>query len=172
MLGLLDLPLKHFRRDGRLIDIKEGDVSKTNLMQDDDELDEVRVGLLPEWFLIRMRFRRPVRSRPGRYEGVVGPFGIQTDFNVVMFAASLLQNLPDLVAEVTFDFKNEPAGLRFRICRSIAQQLVREWIHAASGLAAANSADDDGVGKQPALRNSEPTGFLCGDRDAWIVDLP
>ena len=51
LLGLFHLPFKDFRRDGRLIDIKEGDVPKTNLMQDDDELDEVRVGLLPERFL-------------------------------------------------------------------------------------------------------------------------
>ena len=50
-LGLPHLPFKHFWRDGRLIDIEESDVTETDLMQDDDELDEIRVRLLPERFL-------------------------------------------------------------------------------------------------------------------------
>ena len=49
--GLSHLPFKNLLGDGRLIDIKEGDVAKANLMQNDDELDEVRVRLLPERFL-------------------------------------------------------------------------------------------------------------------------
>src|SRR5260370_21932893 len=49
-LGLPHLSFKHLCRDGRLIDIEEGDVTKADLVQDDDELDEVRVRLLPEWF--------------------------------------------------------------------------------------------------------------------------
>src|SRR5260370_40186066 len=48
--GLPHLSFKHLCRDGRLIDIEQGDVAKANLMQDDDELDEVRVRLLPERF--------------------------------------------------------------------------------------------------------------------------
>src|SRR6202035_601807 len=104
-------------------------------------------------------------------EGVVGPFGIQTDFNVIVFAASLDENLPHLVAKVAFDFKNEPTGLRMGICCPIAQQLVCERIHTATGFAAADSADDDGAGKQAALRDGEPAGFLRGDREAWVVNL-
>src|SRR6266851_3716635 len=49
-LGLPHLSFKHLCRDSRLIDIEEGDVTKTDLMQDDDELDQIRVSLLPKGF--------------------------------------------------------------------------------------------------------------------------
>src|ERR1700722_4877010 len=105
-------------------------------------------------------------------ERVVGPLGVQTDFNVVVFASSLPQNLPHLVAEVPFDFKDEPSWLRVGVCCPVAQQLVCEGIHAATGFAAADSTNDDRAGEQSALRDDEPTRFLCGDRKAWIVNLP
>src|SRR5208283_359825 len=50
-LGLPHLSFEHLRRDSGFIDIKECDVAETYLMQDDDELHEIRVRLLPERFL-------------------------------------------------------------------------------------------------------------------------
>src|ERR1700734_49113 len=102
---------------------------------------------------------------------VVGPFGIQADFNIVFRAASLPEDFLHHVAEVSFDFKDEPAWFRIGICRPISQQLVRERIHATTRFAAAHSADDDGAGKEAPFRDDEPTGFLCGDRKARIVNL-
>src|SRR6266851_131781 len=49
-LGLPHLSFEHLCGDRRFIDIEEGDVTETDLMQDDDELNEVRVCLLPERF--------------------------------------------------------------------------------------------------------------------------
>ena len=105
-------------------------------------------------------------------EGVVGPLGIQTDFNVVVFAASLPQNLSTLWQKSPLTSRTSPARLRVGVCCPIAQQLVGERIHAATGLAAADGTDDDRARKQPAFRDDEPTGFLCGDRKARIVNLP
>jgi len=41
---------QHQCRDGGFIDIEESDVAESDLMQDDDELYEIGVGLLPERF--------------------------------------------------------------------------------------------------------------------------
>src|ERR1700681_3548355 len=105
-------------------------------------------------------------------ERVVGPLRIQTDFNVAVCATSSAQNFPYLVAEVTFDFKDEPTWLRLQVCCSISQQLIRERIHAATGLAAADGSDDDGAGEQAPLRDAQPTTFLSRNPEAWILNLP
>ena len=51
ILGLLDPLFEKRRRDGALIYIEERDVVVRDLVQKDDELDEIGVGLLPERFL-------------------------------------------------------------------------------------------------------------------------
>src|SRR5580658_4347668 len=48
---LLDPPLQKLGRNRTLIDIKEGYVVEGDLVEQDDELHEVCVGLLPEGFL-------------------------------------------------------------------------------------------------------------------------
>ena len=50
-LGILDLLLQNIRRDRALVDVEKGHVVISDLVQEDDELDEVGVGLLPERFL-------------------------------------------------------------------------------------------------------------------------
>lgn len=104
-------------------------------------------------------------------EWVVRPFGVQADLDIIVLASELPEDLSDLVTEVPFDFEHECAGLGFRICGSIAQQLVGERIHAATGFPAANRADDDGTGEQATLRDDQPAGFLCRYGEQWIVNL-
>src|ERR1700687_205821 len=50
ILGLRDPSFKQRRRNCALVDIKESDVVVGGLMKKDDELDEIGVRLLPEWF--------------------------------------------------------------------------------------------------------------------------
>jgi len=50
---LCNFPFQHPGVDGALVDIEEGDVVEGDLVQQDDELDEIGVGLLPERFLAR-----------------------------------------------------------------------------------------------------------------------
>ena len=51
LFGLLNAFFKQRRRDGAFIDVEERDVIVGDLVKKDDELDEIRVGLLPEGFL-------------------------------------------------------------------------------------------------------------------------
>ena len=80
-------------------------------------------------------------------EWVVGPFGIQADFDVVVRAFMLRQNLPHLAAEVSLDLQYQPAQLRLRIGCAISHQLIGERIHAATCLPATDSTDDDCAGE-------------------------
>ena len=51
LFAFFDLLFQELRVDGAFVDIKEGHVVIEDLVQEDDELDQIRVGLLPEWFL-------------------------------------------------------------------------------------------------------------------------
>src|SRR5258708_32861050 len=111
-------------------------------MQDDDELDEVRVSLLPKGFfaLAKQVVQKGCDSvsQGVAFEivvkRVVGPLGIQADFDVVAGAASLQQDIFDLAAEVAFDFKHQRTRFCIRVCCPVSQQLVGERIHSASSL--------------------------------------
>src|SRR5260221_12899237 len=102
---------------------------------------------------------------------VVGPLGIDTDFDVVVRAASLRQNLLNLAAEVAFNFKHQRTRLCLRVCWPGSQQLVSERGHSARRLSTANGTDQDRARKQSALRDNEPVRILRGNGKARIVNL-
>src|SRR5882724_7611042 len=92
LFGFLNSLLKVRRRDSALVDIEEGDVVVGDLMKKDDELDEIRVRLLPEWFF---SFAEKIVEKRGDVEGqrvgveiivkrVVAILGVESDFNVVL----------------------------------------------------------------------------------------
>ena len=51
LLPLLDLRFQQLPADGAFVDIEQGDVVVKDLVEQDDELHHVGVGLLPEGFL-------------------------------------------------------------------------------------------------------------------------
>ena len=82
--------------DRTLVDIEQGHIIKRNLMKKDDELDEIRVCLLPEGFLASpeevIQERGDVVGQSVGVEivvqGVVAILGIEADFKFPITAAS------------------------------------------------------------------------------------
>src|SRR5260221_4628069 len=113
ILGLRDPSFKQRRRDGALVDIKESDVVVGGLMKKDDELDEIGIRLLPEWFLAAAKQVVQERSDVVRQgvsvqvavKRVVAVLGIEADFDVVLGSTVPGENFFDLAAEVPFDFE-------------------------------------------------------------------
>src|SRR5262249_49803138 len=100
--------------DRALVDIEEGYVVESDLVEKDDELDQVCVGLLPEWFFtpaeqIVQKRCNVVGQGIGVevvMQGVVSVRRIEADFDIVLGPAVSLQYLPDPMAEVSFDLQN------------------------------------------------------------------
>src|SRR5579859_1848475 len=113
ILGLRNPLLEQRRRNCALVDIKESDVVVGGLMKKDDELDEIGVRLLPEWFFAAAKEVVEERSDVVRQgvsvqvavKRVVAVLGIEADFDVILGAAVPGENLFDLSAEVPFDFE-------------------------------------------------------------------
>src|SRR5216684_2408824 len=141
-------------------------------MQDDDELDEVRVRLLPKgFFALAKQVVQKGCDSVGQgvafeivVKRVVSPLGIQADFDVIASAASLQQDIFNLAAKVALNFKHQRTRFGVRVCCSIAQQLVGERVHAASRLSTTGGTNHDRAGKQPTLRDDEPSGIFCRNR--------
>src|SRR5258708_5355856 len=148
-------------------------------MQDDDELDEVRVSLLPKgFFALAKQVVQKGCDSVGQgvafeivVKRIVSPLGIQADFDVVADAASLQQDIFNLAAKVALNFKHQRTRFCIRICCPIAQQLVRERIHAASRLSATGGTNHDCAGKQSALWDDEPSGVLRGNWKTRVVNF-
>ena len=122
VLGLRDPFFEQRRRDRALIDIEEGDVVVGDLMKKDDELDEVRVRLLPEGFLAAaeeiVQERGDVVSEGVGVEvivkRVVAVFGIEADFNVIFGPPVSVEDVFCLPAEVAFTSSISPP-IRFSL---------------------------------------------------------
>src|SRR5712664_2753704 len=97
---------------------------------------------------------------------------MQADFDIVVSAASLQQNLSKLAAEVALNFKRKSTRFGVRVCCPVAQQLVCERIHSASRLSTTRGTNHDCAGKQSALWDDEPGGVLCGNWKARVVNFP
>src|SRR5262249_25715425 len=93
-------------------------------------------------------------------QGVVGPLGIKTNLDVILPAASLLNNFFNLAAKVSFYFQNQAAGLFLLIARAVAQQLIGERIHSPGGLAASDGTNDHRAGKETSFRQDQPVRIL------------
>ena len=108
-------------RDGALVDIEEGYVVVRNLMEQDDELNEVGVCLLPERLLATtekiVQERCDIEGESVRVqvttEWVVTEFGVEADFNIVVTPSVTIENLLHLSAKITLDLQNQtPNPLR------------------------------------------------------------
>ena len=113
ILGLRDPLLEQRRRDGALVDIEEGHVVVGRLVKKNDELDEIGVRLLPEWFLAateeivqeRGDVVRQGVSVQVAVKRVVAILGIEADFDVILSPAVPGENLFYLAAKIPFDFE-------------------------------------------------------------------
>src|SRR5256885_13925925 len=101
--SLLDSGLEQIRIDGAFVDIEKRDVIESDFVEENDELYEVGVRLLPKGFLAPaekvVEQRRNVVGEGVRIEviaqGIVAVLGFQTDFHVVMGAAVARENFTD-----------------------------------------------------------------------------
>ena len=88
-----------FGVDGAFVDVEQGHVVVSDLVQLDDELDEVRVGLLPERLLaFAEQIVQQRRDVVGQCVGVeivvqrvVAVVGVQVDFDVVVVTSVSLR---------------------------------------------------------------------------------
>ena len=126
VLGLSDAVFEERRRDRALVDIEEGNVVVRGLVKKDDELDEIRVGLLPEWLLppakeIVEERSNVVRERVGVevvVKRVVAVVGIETDFDVIVCPAMTSENLIHLPAKIAFHLEVSPP-IRFSLSSAL-----------------------------------------------------
>src|SRR5689334_13667020 len=117
-LCILDFSLEYVGRDGALIYIEKCDVIVGNFVQENDELDEVGVGLLPEGFLappeevVEQRCDAVGKSIRVEFvvQGIVAIFGVETDLDVVLLSFVERQYVSDLMAEIAFDFEHKTAN--------------------------------------------------------------
>src|SRR5579871_1897748 len=93
---------------------------------------------------------------------VVAIFRIEGDFQVIIFAVMCAGNLPDLMAEVAFDFQDQTANPLCRLMRSVCDHLLCKWPHTTACLSRSDGAEDADAGKQSFLRNRQPLGVAAG----------
>ena len=167
------------RVDGGLVDVEQGHVVVDDLVQQDDELDQVGIGLLPERFLaateqVVEQRGDAIGQRVGLevvVERVVAVRGVEADLEVVVAAPVQRHQLAQFVAEVALHLEDEAADLQGGIRRAVAEQLVRIGIHAPAGLAGPDGAYDGHAGEEPALGQGQPAGCRGGDRLGRVVDF-
>ena len=115
-------------------------VIERDLVKQDDELHQIRVGLLPKRFLATteevIQKRGDVVDQGAciqvALKGVVSILGIEADFDVVLSPAVACEDFLYSVAEVPSYFKDQAANSLLHISRAVGQNLFREWIHAAA----------------------------------------
>ena len=179
VFGFLNPGFEQLGVDRAFVDIEQGHVVIGDLVQLDDELDEVRVGLLPERFLafaeeIVEQRSDVVCERIGVevvVQRVVSVLGVQVDLDVVVLASVALEDVFHLVAEVAFHFEHESADALVGVVSPVGDQLLGVWIHAAAGLARADGSEDRNACEESPLGNGQPIGMLGGHRFPGVVHL-
>src|SRR6202051_2273061 len=132
-------------------------------MKKNDELDEIRVGLLPERFLASpeevIQERSDVVGQSVRVEivvqGIVPILGIEADFDVVFGPAVACEDFIYPVAEVPFYFEDEPTDPLFRVTRTVGENLLGERIHAATRFPTPDCAKDGNAREQTPFGDHE-----------------
>ena len=148
-------------------------------MKKDDELDEVRVRLLPERFLATAKqVVQQRRDAEGQgvgvqvvVKGVVSVFGIEADLDVILTALVTVENALHLTAKVSFDFEDEAADALLFVRCFVGKNLLGKWVHAAARLAGSDRAENRNPGEQSAFGNGEPSRGLGWSRFARVVNL-
>src|SRR5271163_3108465 len=148
VLGLCDALFEKGRRNGALIHIEKRNVVVGGLMKEDDELHEVGVGLLPERLLATAK---EIIEKGGDVVGervgveivvkrVVAVLGIETDFDVILYALVAREDVFHLAAKIALYLQNQSADTLLFIGGFVSQNLLRKRKHAATRFAATNSA--------------------------------
>jgi hypothetical protein len=87
---------------------------------------------------------------------VVAGAGVETDFDVVIATAVMLEQATDVLPEVPFHFQDQathsPCGIR----GAIRERLLNVRIQAGGGLACTDRADDGDTGVEAAFGHDEP----------------
>src|ERR1700723_3384319 len=146
VLGLCNSLFKERRRDRALVDIEERNVVVGGLVKQDDELQEVGVGLLPERLLATAK---EIIEKRGDVVGervgveivvkrVVAVLGIETDFDVILDAPVTREDVFHLAAKIAFHLQNQSADTLLFIGGFVTRKLLRKRKHADTGLTAAN----------------------------------
>ena len=161
----VDLPFEGVGVDGEPVDISEGDPGiGEDAVEFDDPPHEVGGRLLPEGLLasseelVQQRGEgvgEAVAVHVG-VEGVPLPASAQGDLDVVVLAAVVGEELPDVVAEVALDLEDESRGSLSRVVRLPGEELLCEGAHASAGLSGADGSEDGDAGVEAALGYGEP----------------
>ena len=179
VLQPLDVTLDLLRLEHVAVDLGERRVANRDPAQQDHELQEIGVRLLPERFL---RFAKQVvqQRRDGVRDGVrieivvervVADAAPDADFDVVRIPPGLREDAAELPAKVAFHFQHQPADLAGRIAGAPAKELINVRVHARGGLAGADCPQDHQTRIQAALRNLQPTGLRRSPRPREGVRL-
>ena len=170
---------EQIRVDRTFIDVEKSDVIESHFMEQDDELDEVRVGLLPEGFLAAAE--KVVQQRSdvvGERVGVkvvvkrvVAILGCEADFDVIADTPVPGQDFPDASAEVSLHFENEAADAPVGIIGAIGENLLGERVHCRGGFPRPDRPHDRNAGEEASFWNNQPMGCFRRDRFAGVVDL-
>src|SRR5437867_2315450 len=135
-----------------------------HLVEQDDELDEVRVGLLPEGLLATPVEVIEERGDPvGESVGVevvvqriVAVLGLEAHLEVVGPAPVPAEDLAHPVAEVALDLQDKAPDAPLRVAVPEGQDLLGEGIHARGGLAAPDRPEDGDAREEASLGNRKP----------------
>jgi hypothetical protein len=166
--------------DRALVHVEKGDVVIGYLVKLDDELDQVRVGLLPEGLLalaekVVQERRNVVSERVSIQivvEGVVTVLGLEIDLNVILCAVVACQDLSHLVAEVALHFQHETADSLGGVLGLVPNELLGVRVHAPAGLSRPDRSEDRNAGKETTLGHLQPVRLLGGNRPARVVYFP
>src|SRR6266567_1535775 len=81
-------------------------------------------------------------------------------------------NLPDLMAEISFDFQYQTANPLCRLICFICDQLLSKWPHTAACLSRPDGTEDTDARIQSLFWNGQPLGIAAGSDLRWMMSLP
>ena len=142
-------------------------LGREDAVQLDDPADEIRVRLLPEGFFAlpeqlieqgRDGVGERVRIEPCRTQGIPRQPAVETQLDVVAFAVQLGEHPADVVAKITFHFKDERGRSALGTVGLPAQELAGERVHTGRRFAGADRAEDRHAGIESTLGDRQPFG--------------
>ena len=146
------------------VHLRERRVAVDETPQQDDELEQIGVGLLPERLF---GFAEQVVHECGDRKGdririevvvqrVVADVAAEPNLRVVRLSPGATEHPSHLLAEVALHFEDESADLSIRIAGAPTEELFGVGIHAGRRLSRADRADNHHAGVEPSLRDREP----------------
>ena len=167
LLGeLADTHLDLRRLEDVVVHLGERRVAVGDPAQEDHELQQVGVCLLPERLL---RFAEQIVQECGDGERhrvrveivvqrVVAVTGLEANLDVVVLPSCLFQNPVHLLAEVALHFEHQAADLVVGISRTPTKQLLGVGIHARRCLPGADGTHNHHARVEPSLWDCQPCG--------------